>query len=134
MNTIIERIKTIIDNEKISVRVFEEKIGVSQGSINKSINAKTDIKGSVINRIVELYPQYNPVWLLLGKGEILIDDSREKNQKNELQNQPCPLCEEKERVIEVLTERIKELKETIAILKEQKENRATEPSSKRRSA
>jgi hypothetical protein len=113
MKTIIERIKEIIDNEKISVRIFEEKIGVSQGSINKSINAMADIKGSVMNKIVDVFPQYNPVWLLTGKGEMLINEGKDSEPLN---YSNCPICAEKDRVINNQAERIQELKETISIL------------------
>jgi len=35
---VIDRVRQIIENENISVRLFEEKISVSQGSINKVLN------------------------------------------------------------------------------------------------
>ena len=74
METIIGRIKKIIENENVSVRVFEEKIGTSQGVINKSINANADIKGSLLNRIVEIYPHYNLEWIITGNGDMIKTD------------------------------------------------------------
>ena len=117
---ITDRIKYIIEKEKISVRIFEEKLGVSQGSINKTINSNGDLKVNTLNKIVELFPQYNPVWLLTGKGQmnsnLAVENSNVINEST-IKYGKCQQCEEKERLIKEKEERIQELKETIAILK-----------------
>lgn len=118
---ITNRLKQLIENEKISIRVFEEKIGASQGSINKAINSNADLKANTLNNIVEVFPRYNIVWLLTGKGPMI---SLASTKNSDTANEPgvkygkCHQCEEKERLIQEKEERIQELKETIAILKE----------------
>ena len=67
---IIDRIKQIIENENISVRQFEERIGASQGVINKAIKLNGDIKGTLLEKTVEVFPHFNPSWLLTGRGEM----------------------------------------------------------------
>lgn len=68
----INRIKEFIENENISIRAFEQKIGASNGLIRKAIANETDIQSKWISAIVENYPQINPEWLLTGRGEMLV--------------------------------------------------------------
>ena len=85
-NSIIERIKLIIENESISVRAFEDKINVSQGAINKAIQTGSDVKGSVINKIVDVFPHYDALWILRGESEMIkkSPENLSYNNTNEL--------------------------------------------------
>lgn len=103
---ITDRIKQIIENEKISVRVFEEKLGVSQGSINKAINLGGDLKVNTLNKIVDLFPQYNPMWILTGNGEMLKNSNEvEINstaKEPEAKYTTCASCKSKDKLITTL--------------------------------
>lgn len=62
-------------NEKgISIRALEQQIGCSNGVISRSINKGTDISSQWVSKIIEIYPDLNPTWLLLGKGEMLLSN------------------------------------------------------------
>lgn len=69
---ISERIKQVIDNEKISVREFERRISSGQGVIAKCVKHNTDISSSVMAQIVKNFPQYSPIWLLTGEGDMYV--------------------------------------------------------------
>lgn len=71
MSNILERIVQISDLESITISKIEQKIGASKGVLYKAIQKKTDIQSKWIVLIVENFPQYNPEWLLTGKGEKL---------------------------------------------------------------
>ena len=71
----LERIKQLIDNELISIRKFEQIIGASEGVIGRAIRNRSDIQSKWIELIAENYPQYNPTWLLTGKGDKLLEKS-----------------------------------------------------------
>ncbi len=122
---VVTRIKLLADREGITITSLEKKIGASKGVLSRSLKNNTDIQAKWLSVIVENYPLYNSFWLLTGKGDVL-------NQINDIKNidySSCPICEEKDKVIENQAERISELKETIAILKGK-----CEPSGKRHSA
>jgi len=71
MESILSRIRQIAENENITVTSFEKKIGASKGVLSRAMSNNTDIQTKWIEKIVENYPQYNPEWLLTGKGEML---------------------------------------------------------------
>ena len=86
---ISERIKQIVDNECISVREFERRISCGQGVIAKCVKHNTDISSSVVAQIVKNFPQYSPIWLLTGEGEMLVSNeiaSDCKQTDNEKEN------------------------------------------------
>lgn len=66
--TVKERLIRFIKLKKISVKKFEEVIGVSNGyvsSIRKGIGTER------VNEIIEHFPDLNRDWLLYGEGEML---------------------------------------------------------------
>lgn len=110
MQTITQRVKQIIDNEHISVRQFEDKISVGQGTVNKAINANGDLKGSVLNRIVDIFPQYCAGWLLTGKGNMYVNSDKNSYSTENVNIAPNPIVNdskiallnaEKEKVISI---------------------------------
>ncbi len=68
---VVYNFKKIADNEVITVTSLEAKIGASKGVLSRSIANNTDIQVKWLVKIAENYPQYNPHWLLTGKGNML---------------------------------------------------------------
>ena len=68
---ISDRIAQIIKNEGISTRAFEQQLGCSNGVISKCINKGTDISSQWVSKIIEIYSQVDPKWLLTGEGAML---------------------------------------------------------------
>lgn len=66
MQSIVERIGEFVAKKGISMRSFEKSIGVSNGAIGNAIKKKADIGSSVVSKIIEIYPEINPNWLLTG--------------------------------------------------------------------
>ena len=61
------RIKQFVASLGISEREFCREIGVSSGYIE---SIKQSISPKVMQAITLRYPQLNPIWLLLGRGEM----------------------------------------------------------------
>jgi len=74
--SISKRIKSIIDHYDISVRSFEKSIGASNNSIQTTIKRNADIKSATINKILQVYPDINPDWLLTGTGDMLKSEQK----------------------------------------------------------
>lgn len=73
MCSILTQLKKIADNEGIAISAFEKNLGASKGVLSRAINNGTDIQSKWLSAVVENYPQYNPSWIITGKGNMLID-------------------------------------------------------------
>lgn len=71
MENILSRINKLIDNERISIGIFEQKIGTSKNVIKRAIEKNTDIQAKWLPFIVKNYPKYSAEWLLTGEGKML---------------------------------------------------------------
>lgn len=68
-----KRLGEYIDARKISYYAFENSLGASRGSISKAVKDSKSLGSNVLERILSVYPDLNPEWLLTGKGEMLLD-------------------------------------------------------------
>ncbi len=70
-----DNLAAFLNKKGISIRALEQQIGCSNGVISRSINKGTDISSQWVSKIIEIYPDLNPTWLLLGKGEMLLSNA-----------------------------------------------------------
>lgn len=76
-NPVKARIKEFIASLGISEREFCRRIGVSSGYVE---SIKQSISPKVMQTITMHYPELNPIWLLLGKGEMSKAETKETPQ------------------------------------------------------
>ena len=69
--TIKDRVYSFIREANISVRQFEQTVGLSNGAVAKMGNST---RRSVLDKIVSAFPQINQVWLLTGEGDMIRKD------------------------------------------------------------
>ena len=50
---------------------FEKEMGFSNGSVGKALNEKRAVGSDRLETIVAKYPDFNIVWLLTGRGEMI---------------------------------------------------------------
>lgn len=77
----IERIYHLIDYQKITIKDFEVKCGLSNGYLGKMKSRNADIGESILTQILEKCPDISPEWLLTGDGEMLRADINTTVQK-----------------------------------------------------
>lgn len=70
-----ERIQQIIEYYGLNPYAFEQKIFVSEGTISKFLAHKIGMKVTTLEKILGIFPDISPDWLLLGKGEMLRSDA-----------------------------------------------------------
>lgn len=68
---ILERLKEYIDYRGISIAAFERSIGMANASFGKSLKNKGAIGTDKLEKILSIYPEISPVWLMTGEGDML---------------------------------------------------------------
>lgn len=96
-----ERVGQYIAKKGVSYYAFENSIGASRGSISKAVKEGKSIGSQVLENILSVYTDMNPIWLLTGIGEVFIDNPEILQNKKieafrlktdrELENQQIPL-------------------------------------------
>lgn len=74
MSKTIHRIIGLIRSLGISARQFDLSIGTANGYTLRMEKNNASVGSDVIERITEVYPQVNLVWLITGKGSMFIED------------------------------------------------------------
>lgn len=115
----IERLYKYLEFKGIKPTVFERDSGISSGYLSKQFNRKADIGESILVLITENCPEINPLWLLLGQGEML-----DSNQSSASVIQPMSdtllynMYKEEKTENKALIEQIGQLKERLRIQEE----------------
>ena len=78
-----DRISRFLREKGISIRGLEQMIGCSNGVISRCISKKTDISSQWVSKIIEIFPDLNPTWLLLGEGSMIISSERSEQNLQE---------------------------------------------------
>ena len=71
MSNSLQRIKQYIDYKDISLRGFELSIGLSNGSFTSQLKNGKTIGVDKLEKILQVYDELNPDWVLIGKGSML---------------------------------------------------------------
>ena len=94
-----QRILYFVDYLKISKREFYNNTGISRGTLDNT----TGITEETIAKLFARYGDINSHWLLTGEGEMVKGDTLPiaAEPAPVYQTRPaCPLCQEKEKVIQ----------------------------------
>lgn len=76
-----ERLGQYLDAKSISYYAFENSLGASRGSISKAVKDGKSIGSQVLEKILSMYEDLNPAWLLTGQGEMLLTNIGSGNIK-----------------------------------------------------
>lgn len=66
-----DRIRMIMEREKVPPRVFAETIGVQQSTLSHILNDRNKPSLEVVMKVHQKYDYVNLEWLLYGKGEMI---------------------------------------------------------------
>ena len=64
------------------MRAFDMSIGVGNGYTSKQSKSGASVGSDVLERIIDTYPDLNPLWLITGKGAMILEI--------ETSNEPLP--------------------------------------------
>ncbi|WP_108802907.1 hypothetical protein [Aquimarina sp. Aq107] len=71
---ILDRVIVFAAHLGISLRSFSLSIGASAGYLHRLQSANSNIGGDFIEKIIQLYTEINPTWLVTGEGNMLKED------------------------------------------------------------
>lgn len=71
-----KRVGQYIDAKGISYYAFENSLGASRGSISKAVKDGKSIGSNMLEKILTVYNDINPAWLLTGSGAMFADDAQ----------------------------------------------------------
>ena len=96
---IIDRIITFIKHKNMSMRAFDMSIKVGNGYTSKQSKSSASIGSDVLERIIDTYPELNPLWLITGNGDMILD----------IKNSGEPLPDYGKSIDEILENKIKRI-------------------------
>ena len=73
------RIKKIIEQEGLNVNKFSDIIGVNKSTMSHILSGRNNPSIDVLTKILKNFPLINANWLLLGYGEIYINNQIAKD-------------------------------------------------------
>lgn len=115
METARKRIIYFIENQGIKSKDFLIKTGLKKGFVDRS-HQDSGITDIYLSKILECYPEINPVWLITGEGEMLKSDQEQKDPPDaaiyQLRDENYKL---KDEIIRLQNEVIKLQKEGVTI-------------------
>lgn len=71
-----KRVGQYIEAKNLSYYAFENSLGASRGSISKAVKDGKSIGSNMLEKILTVYNDINPAWLLTGAGPMFADDAR----------------------------------------------------------
>lgn len=116
MNPLQERLQAFLNIEDITVRAFERQCDIKAGTASKMTEKSY---GTTFHKIAKAFPQLNIDWLKTGEGEMLnslsskpfidIKEVEDSFNDSNVLDKFLDIIREKDRQIEELNQRIKQL-------------------------
>lgn len=120
----IERMYIYFNDRNIKPSVFEKELGFGSGYFSVQKNRNADMGESVLVKILDKCRDINPIWLLLGQGE-MSNEQQFQNEKIETQTTNNN-SEASESIILELVRQIRSLSEENGTLKAKLNNKTIE--------
>jgi hypothetical protein len=112
MTNVKERLLQYIKSQGFNKEDFFEIVGLSYSNF-KGTQKNSGLNSDSIVKILSIYNNINLYWLILGKGEMIVDipANENTNEVNELNaNNYKGLQNDKEKIIHLLEEQVRELR------------------------
>jgi transcriptional regulator with XRE-family HTH domain len=70
-----KRLKIVRDCDGLTREAMASKLGVHKNTLGSYETGKSLPDSGVLNRLLDMHPELNPIWLLTGEGEMKRNDS-----------------------------------------------------------
>jgi transcriptional regulator with XRE-family HTH domain len=75
-----ERIHYVMQQENLTAKDFSDILGVQRSSISHLVSGRNKPSIDFLEKFIEKFPKYNPVWFITGKGDMNIAKEYVDNQ------------------------------------------------------
>lgn len=117
MNAIGERIKMIIDSEKLNEYSFSKRIGKSNTAIAKIVKGGSKPGFEIIEAVLVEFPSINSDWLIHGTGQMTKEVQRDAGTPGAYLQEYLQKLEERfEKLTEQLTAKDKQIEKLMDLL------------------
>jgi transcriptional regulator with XRE-family HTH domain len=83
-----ERLLKIMEYFNYSPSIFADEIGVIRSSISHIISGRNNPGLELLQKVLIRFPQVSSDWLLLGRGEMMLNDDEMDKKRMTIVNQP----------------------------------------------
>ncbi len=116
MKRLIDRLQEYLSYYQITAYTFEHTIEVSNGYLGKQLKGKGAVGSDILERIKENYTDLSLIWLVTGKGSMLLSPAIRSHEKKhtELNEEQQIYFTSKDEVIHLLNKHIGKLEMSIS--------------------
>ncbi len=77
---VADRLLQFLNDKNISKSEFADSLGIGRSNITHIFTGRNNVSDKTLSKILSTYPDINPMWLVTGNGEMLIEkpELREK--------------------------------------------------------
>jgi transcriptional regulator with XRE-family HTH domain len=95
-----DRIRKFMEHKGISASELADTIGVQRSNVTHVLKARNKPSFQFIEKLLQIYPELNAKWLLLGTGPMVDSPSKERTLFDQVTEAPAPLGKTSEKIIE----------------------------------
>lgn len=113
---LIERLQEYLSYYNISAYAFEHTCDLSNGYLGKQLKGKGAVGSDILERIKQNYTDLSLVWLVTGKGSMLLrvpSEQADANPSLDLNEEQQLYLGTKDEIIKLLKKQIEKLESTI---------------------
>lgn len=113
---LIERLQEYLSYSKITAYAFEHSCGLSNGYLGKQLKGKGSVGSEILERIKAQYTDLSLVWLVTGKGQMLLPGpaARGQSKQPDVEEEERVLYASKDEVIKLLTMQVARLEDALS--------------------
>ncbi len=83
-NSLTERIRQLMEQLGMNKKIFSEKIGENPSKISHIFMGRNNPSLDMLQKILRAFPDVSTDWLIMGRGESLLNNERQKIDDHEL--------------------------------------------------
>lgn len=83
-NSLTERIRQLMEQLGMNKKTFSEKIGENPSKISHIFMGRNNPSLDMLQKILRAFPDVSTDWLIMGRGESLLNNERQKIDDHEL--------------------------------------------------
>lgn len=127
----IERLYRFMERKKLNPYAFERSCDLSNGYLASQLKAKGSIGSEILEKISHVYPELNLVWLITGKGKMVLPL---QNKYNSGVDDPAHLVKENEaaytaknKLIGLMKQHLSELEQVVLEKRRRRRRKTNKP-------